>query len=80
VEVSAGSSLKDVTKKNQWPVAYGCEEGTCGTCMIKIVDGKENLSPMEGKEKLTLSAMGMDTSQYRLCCQCKINGDCTFEQ
>lgn len=79
-EVAAGTALKDVTKSNNWPVAYGCEDGMCGTCMMKVVSGKENLSPMEEKEKETLSAMGMDLNSYRLCCQCKVNGDCTFEQ
>ncbi|MFA6918381.1 MAG: 2Fe-2S iron-sulfur cluster-binding protein [Candidatus Gracilibacteria bacterium] len=80
VEVAAGAMLKDVTKNNKWPVAYGCEDGMCGTCMIKVAEGGGNLSPMEEKEKGTLEAMGMDVSQYRLCCQCKINGDCVIEQ
>lgn len=79
-DVKPGTALKDVTKANKWPVAYGCEDGACGTCMVKIVEGGENLSKMEEKEKATLQAMGMDTSTYRLCCQCKVNGDCTFEQ
>jgi len=80
VEVPAGTALKDVTKNNNWSIAYGCEDGMCGTCMIKVAEGKENLSPMENKEKDTLSSMGMDINVYRLCCQCKVNGDCTIEQ
>ena len=79
-EVEAGAALKDVTKSNKWSVAYGCEDGVCGTCVMKVVEGGANLSPMEDKEKGTLEAMGMDTNTYRLCCQCKINGDCTIEQ
>jgi len=80
VEVPVGTALKDVTKKNNWSVAYGCEDGMCGTCMVKVAEGAANLSPMEDKEKDTLSAMGLDLGTYRLCCQCKISGDCTIEQ
>lgn len=79
-EVEAGADLKDITKQNQWSIAYGCEDGMCGTCLVKVVEGKENLSHMEDKEKATLEAMGLDISQYRLCCQCKVNGDCVIEQ
>ncbi|MDD3862079.1 MAG: 2Fe-2S iron-sulfur cluster-binding protein [Candidatus Gracilibacteria bacterium] len=80
VDVENGAELKTVTKDNQWPVAYGCEDGMCGTCMVKVVEGGANLSPMDEKEKGTLEAMGMDTGTYRLCCQCRVNGDCTIEQ
>ena len=78
VEVSAGTSLKDVTKEHSWPMAYGCEDGMCGTCIVKIVEGMENLSPIEEKEKQTLSVMGMDDGTHRLCCQCIVNGDITI--
>lgn len=79
-EVDVGTELKVVTRAQNWPIAYGCEDGMCGTCLIKIAEGKENVSKMEEKEKMTLTAMGMDTSSYRLCCQCKVNGDFTVEQ
>jgi ferredoxin len=79
-EVADGKMLKEVTKENNWSVAYGCEDGMCGTCMVKVVEGQANVSPMEDKERETITVMGMDASVYRLCCQCKINGDCTIEQ
>ena len=78
-EVEAGAELKDVTKSNSWSIAYGCEDGMCGTCIVKVTEGAMNLSQMEDKERGTLEAMGMD-KDYRLCCQCKVNGDCTLEQ
>lgn len=79
-EVSEGVDLKTVTKDNGWSIAYGCEDGMCGTCIVKIAEGSENLSPMEEKEKNTLSVMGMDPNEYRLACQCKVQGDVTIEQ
>lgn len=78
-EVEEGTELKDVTKEKGWPIAYGCEDGVCGTCIIKTVAGAENLSPKEDKEKNTLGVMGMDDDEHRLACQCKVKGDCEIE-
>ena len=79
VEVEAGTELKDVTRENGWPIAFGCEDGMCGTCIVKAVEGKENLSATEEKENDTLSVMGMDDGEHRLACQCKVNGDVVIE-
>ena len=58
---------------------FGCEDGVCGTCLIKAHGGKENLSQMEEKEAQTLDMMCMKDGEHRLCCQCKVNGDVTIE-
>ena len=76
-EAEEGKMLKDVTREKGWPIAYACEDGMCGTCIIKTAMG--GLSPMEDKEKNTLSAMGFDDGQYRLACQCKVTGDTEIE-
>ncbi len=78
-EVEKGSYLKDATKDAGWPIAYGCEDGVCGTCVVKAIEGAENISDMEEIEKQTLGIMGMEEGGYRLACQCKCNGDCTIE-
>jgi ferredoxin len=78
-EVAEGANLKDTTKEKGWPIVYGCEDGMCGTCIIKVTEGKENISPIEEKEKNTLNVMGMDDGEHRLACQCKIKGDVTIE-
>ncbi|MBI4232205.1 (2Fe-2S)-binding protein [Candidatus Peregrinibacteria bacterium] len=76
VEVETGAALKDVTKDNGWPIAYGCEDGVCGTCIIEVEEGAENVSPMEETEDQTLDMMCMkEGGKHRLCCQCKVNGD-----
>ncbi|MBD3360546.1 2Fe-2S iron-sulfur cluster binding domain-containing protein [Candidatus Peregrinibacteria bacterium] len=78
-EAEKGADLMEVTKNQGWPIAYGCEDGMCGTCIVKIIEGKENLNPLDEKEKQTLDVMGMDDGEHRLACQCKVNGDIVIE-
>ncbi len=79
VEVQEGSGLRDVAIDNGWSVAFGCGDGVCGTCIVKIAEGKDNLLPIEEKELQTLSVMGLDDGNHRLLCQCKIRGDVAIE-
>ncbi|MDP2624750.1 MAG: 2Fe-2S iron-sulfur cluster-binding protein [Candidatus Peregrinibacteria bacterium] len=72
--------LREVTQNNGWPIPYGCENGICGTCLITIPSGKENLSAAEEIENQTLQAMGKGDGEHRLACQCKVNGDVTIAQ
>lgn len=55
------------------PINFGCCQGQCGTCAIKIVEGKENLSPKTKQEKETLSRLELE-DEYRLACQCALKG------
>lgn len=73
-------SLRDVTQTNGWPIPYGCENGICGTCLITISSGKENLSPIEETEQQTLEAMGQMDGEHRLACQCRVSGDIVIDQ
>ncbi len=79
-EAEDGTPLKDVVRDAGWPIMFACEDGVCGTCLIRTTAGMENLSPIDEKEKETLQAMGMDPSTQRLTCQCKLKGDVTIEQ
>jgi len=51
-------------------VPFSCTDGLCGTCMIDIVKGEENLSPLTEEEK----DLERDR-KHRLACQCKIKRD-----
>jgi len=75
IEVENGKNLKDLTSEKGWNVAYGCEDGFCGTCLVELVEGAENLSKIDDVEETTLTAMGLLDGKHRLACQCKINGD-----
>ncbi len=59
------------------PLKFGCCQGNCGTCAIKVVNGEENLSPKTKQEKITLSKLGLNS--HRLACQCAVKGDIVME-
>lgn len=50
-------------------VPFACTEGVCGTCVIEVKDGKENLSAPTKEEE---DFLGQGTCDERLACQCKI--------
>lgn len=50
-------------------VPFACTEGVCGTCVIEVVDGAENLSEPTQEER---DFLGEDTCGERLACQCRI--------
>lgn len=49
-------------------VPFACTEGVCGTCVIEVQEGMENLSEFTQEEKDFLGEMGHE----RLACQCKM--------
>ena len=50
-------------------VPFACTEGVCGTCVIEVKEGKENLSPPTQEEE---DFLGEGTCHERLACQCRI--------
>lgn len=50
-------------------VPFACTEGVCGTCVIEVVEGKENLTPPTQEER---DFLGDDVGCERLACQCRI--------
>ena len=65
IEIKEGKPIKEACEKLGVP--FSCAEGICGTCMIDVVEGQENLSELTQEEK----DMGMNKTK-RLACQCKI--------
>lgn len=49
-------------------VPFACTEGICGTCVIEVKEGVENLSDFTQEELDFLGEPGTE----RLACQCKI--------
>ncbi len=41
VSVPAGTRLIEISEKVGAGITYGCREGECGTCMMKIVSGMD---------------------------------------
>ncbi len=51
-----------------------CGNGLCGTCVVEIVEGLENLSPKTLREQYNFKLKGQPANR-RLSCQCQVLGD-----
>lgn len=67
VELPDDSPIAEVCEEAGVP--FACTEGVCGTCVIEIKEGKDNLSPPTQEEE---DFLGEGTCDERLACQCKI--------
>lgn len=69
-EVQDGEPIAPVCEEAGVP--FACTEGVCGTCVIEVSEGMENLSPFTQEEQDFLGELGHE----RLACQCKMRGGC----
>jgi ferredoxin len=77
VEVPDGSLLAELDGKCS--ILFACRTGSCGSCKVKVVEGKENLEPPGEAEKAGLETFSTDPDE-RLMCVCKIkSGKITVE-
>jgi ferredoxin len=65
IEVKDGDNIKEACEKLGVP--FGCQNGLCGTCMIDIDSGEENLSDLTEEEEILER-----NRKHRLACQCRI--------
>jgi len=73
IEVKDGEDIRDACF--ELGVPFGCRNGMCGSCMINVCKGKENLSELTGAEKV----LERD-EKNRLACQTKIKeGNVTID-
>ena len=70
VELPDGSPIAEACEEAGVP--FACTEGVCGTCVIEVTEGMENLSEFNQAESDFLG----DQERERLACQCKIRGGC----
>ncbi len=70
VELPEGAEITQACEEAGVP--FACTEGVCGTCVIEVVEGMENLSEFNQAESDFLGDLGNE----RLACQCKIRGGC----
>lgn len=66
-ELSDGSEIQEICEEAGVP--FACTEGICGTCVIEVKEGMDNLSEFTEEEYDFFGAKGCE----RLACQCKIN-------
>jgi len=70
----AGKLLQYAIEESGADIIFGCREGGCATCIVRIIEGAEHLSPPTDAEHSTLEEAELD-SGLRLSCQVTIIGD-----
>ena len=68
VELPDGSEIAEPAQDAGIP--FGCTEGVCGTCIVEIEEGMENLSEYTEEEEDFLGPI----ENERMACQCSIKG------
>lgn len=76
VHTPVGVRVIELSEKVNSGIIYGCREGDCGTCMMKVEDGWENLSsPSVIEDKILRENVA--GRHNRLACQAQVLGDVT---
>jgi ferredoxin len=78
IDVAENYAMIDMCEEHDTSILFGCRDGACGACMIRVLEGSENLSPMEDHERDFLETMAAEKNE-RLACQCKVRGDIRVE-
>lgn len=73
VQVPDGTRIQEAIDKNGIDIPFGCREGACATCMIKVSEGMEFLNKVTDNEEMTLMPDELE-SDIRLACQCVVSG------
>jgi ferredoxin len=76
VNVPAGIRVIEVSEKVGSGIVYGCREGDCGTCIMEVLEGMENLNTPSVLEDKVLRE-NMAGKRFRLACQAQVIGDVT---
>jgi ferredoxin len=71
MELPDGSPIAEICEEAGVP--FACTEGVCGTCVIEVKEGKENLNTPTQEEE---DFLGQGNCHERLACQCKIEKGC----
>ena len=78
IDATSHQTVLDIANANDIDIPHYCGgSNRCGTCVIKIIDGQQNLSESKGNEQMVL---GVDKFQkgHRLACQARVIGDVTI--
>lgn len=70
-EFPDGAPLQNAIDSSKADIMFGCREGSCATCMIEVLSGRENLSPATDEEKTTLLDDEL-AKGIRLACQTRV--------
>jgi ferredoxin len=72
-EAAAESTLLAISGKMKHPIASGCSDSSCGTCRVEVLEGGDNISGSDARERATLKENGYP-STLRLACRAELVG------
>jgi ferredoxin len=78
LDVKHEQSLQAIARQKPLGVLFGCRDAACGSCVIRVLDNPQHLSPPTKREERLLETIEARADE-RLACQCKILGDVTIE-
>ncbi len=73
VMVPAGTRVVEISEKVNSGIIYGCREGDCGSCMMRVVSGWQHLSEPSVLEDKVLREH-FAGRHFRLACQAQVLG------
>lgn len=79
LEVEEGKVLSRVLDVTNSPVLFGCRTGICATCMVRVVEGMDNLPSIQPEEFEVLEVYLDEPEGCRLACQLHLKGPVTLE-
>jgi ferredoxin len=78
-EVESGTRFVEFCEDHPGLHEFGCQVGSCGTCVSTIESGASNLNP-PSRDELDTIEMCTDVPSARLGCQLTILGDVAIKQ
>jgi len=73
ISAPAGTRIIEISEKVGSSITYGCREGDCGTCIMKVTEGWDSLAEPSVLEDKVLRD-NMAGKHNRLACQAQVMG------
>ena len=75
VAAKRGTSLLGIAERADLKPEVGCRMGVCGTSLVHVVEGADNLTPITKDEAYSLERLGLGGSNRMACCT-RVEGPC----
>lgn len=73
LDLPVGKNFREAVQEGGGTILFGCEQGVCGTCLVTVGEGIENIADKTEQEEQTLQVFAAEPNQ-RLTCQCAMKG------
>ena len=78
VEAPVGTPLQRIADAAGADITFGCRNGSCGTCRVRVTEGLEHCSETGPEERDYLQSLSAPADQ-RLACQVCVQGDVAID-